>query len=144
MAVVVFYEKPGCANNARQKQWLRESGHEVIERSVLGHNWSSSELRRFFGTLPVTQWFNQSAPRIKYGKLNPAELDSGQAIALMLADPLLIRRPLMQVNDSTMVGFDIDAVSNWIGLRIRTAAADPKACSKVAVAMSQTDIAKGL
>lgn len=130
MAVVVFYEKPGCASNAKQKQLLRESGHEVIEQSVLTHNWSTGELLRFFGSLPVSEWFNQSAPRIKYGKINPSTLEPAQAITLMLADPLLIRRPLMQANDSTMVGFDSEAVNNWIGLRKRAVRVDHETCSR--------------
>lgn len=130
MAVVVFYEKPGCANNARQKQWLRDSGHEVIEQNILTHNWCASELMRFFRMLPVSQWFNLSSPRVKNGKVNPATLDSKRAISLMLADPLLIRRPLMQVNEATMVGFDCDAVDRWIGLRKRTENVDLEICRK--------------
>lgn len=137
MAVVVFYEKPGCANNAKQKQWLRESGHEVIEKSLLTHDWCSSELLRFFKTLPVTQWFNPSAPRVKYGDIDPSELDSKGAIVLMLADPLLIRRPLMQVNDSTMVGFDCEAVDRWIGLRKRFDVVDLEVCTKAEARLTQ-------
>lgn len=137
MAVVVFYEKPGCVNNARQKQWLRESGHEVIEKSLLAHDWCSSELLRFFNALPVPQWFNPSAPRIKYGDIDPLALDAKRAIVLMLADPLLIRRPLMQVNESTMVGFDCDAVDRWIGLRKRMDAVDLEVCTKAEARLTQ-------
>jgi hypothetical protein len=32
-------------------------------------------------------------------------------------DPLLIRRPLMQVGDRCEVGFDPDAVDRWLGLQ---------------------------
>lgn len=32
---VIFYEKPGCGNNARQKQWLRASGHTIIVCKLL-------------------------------------------------------------------------------------------------------------
>jgi nitrogenase-associated protein len=131
MAVVVFYEKPGCANNAKQKQWLRESGHDVIEQNILTHYWSANELLRFFNTLPVPQWFNQSSPRVKHGEIKPETLEPKQAIALMLADPLLIRRPLMLVNGVVMVGFDRDAVDRWIGLSKKTAAGNLEACSKI-------------
>jgi hypothetical protein len=37
-----------------------------------------------------------------------------EAIELLLENPLLIRRPLMQVGDSLMAGFDRQAVDNWI------------------------------
>lgn len=137
MAVVVFYEKPGCANNSRQKQWLLESGHEVIEQNLLTHDWCSSEILRFFNKLPVSQWFNTSAPRVKYGDIDPTTLDEEGAIVLMLADPLLIRRPLMQVNESTMVGFDCDAVDRWIGLRKRMDAVDLEVCTKAKRRLTQ-------
>lgn len=116
MANVVFYEKPGCINNTKQKSWLRESGHEVIERNLLLHPWDASELMRFFTGLPVAEWFNPSAPRIKSGEIDPKALSAEQAIALILAEPLFIRRPLMQVDGETMVGFDNEAVYHWIGL----------------------------
>ena len=117
MTNVVFYEKPGCANNTKQKRWLRESGHVVIEQNLLTHAWSASELKRIFADLPITQWFNPSAPRIKSGEINPAALTAEQAMALMLAEPLLIRRPFLQVNETTLVGFDHEAVDRWIGLK---------------------------
>jgi nitrogenase-associated protein len=131
MAAVVFYEKPGCINNTKQKRWLRESGHEVIERNLLTHAWSAAELRRFFADLPITQWFNPSAPRIKSGEITPELLDAEQAIALMLAEPLLIRRPLMQVHETTMVGFEREAVDHWIGLKQRAQTDNLEVCVKL-------------
>jgi len=116
MTTVVFYEKPNCVNNARQKRLLRDAGHEVIERNLLTENWNVFRLRRFFGNLPVAAWFNGSAPAIKQGMVVPEDLSEEQALSLMLADPLLIRRPLMQVGEQYEVGFDPLRVAAWIGL----------------------------
>jgi len=48
----------------------------------------------------------------------PEELNADDALALLLAEPLLIRRPLMQrtADGSRHVGFDTEAVTAWIGL----------------------------
>ncbi len=116
MATVIFYEKPGCGNNTRQKVWLAASGHTVLARNILAEKWTAERLRAFFGDLPVAQWFNPSAPRIKSGEVNPAVLDAQTALGMMLADPLLIRRPLMDVEGELRVGFDAKAVDAWIGL----------------------------
>ena len=35
----------------------------------------------------------------------------------MIENPLLIRRPLMQVGDRKEVGFDLKIVADWIGLQ---------------------------
>lgn len=131
MAAVVFYEKPGCINNTKQKRWLRESGHKVIERNLLLHPWDASELMQFFASLPVTEWFNLSAPQIKSGEITPETLSADQAIVLMLANPLLIRRPLMQVNGGTMVGFNDEVVNRWIGLTQRLRDENLEVCARL-------------
>lgn len=130
MAVVLFWEKPGCASNAKQKAWLRASGHTVVERNLLTERWDAATLAGFFGQLPVPRWFNPSAPAIKRGAVVPAELDSTTAIASMLQDPLLIRRPLLQVDDQRRIGFDPEEIRAWIGLSAGPGSGtDPEACS---------------
>ena len=65
--IIKFYEKPGCTNNTRQKKMLQESGHEVTAFSILTQSWTAETLKRFFTGLPVAEWFNMAAPRIKSG-----------------------------------------------------------------------------
>lgn len=114
---VVFYEKPGCAGNARQKACLRAAGHTVVARDLLTEPWDRARLLAFLGTLPVAAWFNRAAPAIKQGRIDPATLSADAALECLLAQPLLIRRPLMQGEDGRrMVGFDAAAVHAWIGL----------------------------
>lgn len=117
MATVYFYEKPGCINNTRQKKLLAAADHQVVALNLLTESWQKDRLRAFFGELAVRDWFNYSAPALKYGEIDPDELSEQQALALMLENPLLIRRPLMQVGDSLMAGFDQQAVDKWIGLK---------------------------
>ena len=128
MATVVFYEKPGCGNNTRQKVWLAASGHTVLAKSLLAEKWSAVRLRPFFGTLPVAQWFNPSAPRVKSGEVDPAAVDAHTALEMMIAEPLLIRRPLMEVDGEFRAGFDARAVDAWIGLNDAKPNGDIEAC----------------
>ncbi|MDD2723283.1 MAG: nitrogenase-associated protein [Methylovulum sp.] len=130
MATVYFYEKPGCINNTRQKQLLVAAGHQVEARNLLTESWDAGRLRAFFGGLPVRDWFNYSAPAIKYGEVGPDKLGEQEALVLMLAEPLLIRRPLMQVGDSLMAGFDQQKVDAWIGLAKTEAATDLETCPR--------------
>ncbi len=116
MKTVIFYEKPGCINNTKQKAMLVAAGHEVIARNLLKTPWTAETLRPFFGELPVSEWFNYTAPRIKSGEIIPSELDETTALEFMLADPLLIRRPLMEVGEMLMVGFNLEKVEAAIGL----------------------------
>lgn len=120
MATVTFYEKPGCANNTRQKVLLAAAGHSVWPKNLLTERWTAATLRPFFGDLPVADWFNLSAPRIREGEIDYTRVTETEALVLMLADPLLIRRPLMEVEGECRVGFDQDAVDAWIGLSGKT------------------------
>ena len=70
----------------------------------------------FFAELPVAEWLNLAAPRVKSGEIVPDSLDVEQALAMLLAEPLLIRRPLIQVGDRREVGFDIAKIHAWLGL----------------------------
>lgn len=116
MAIVHFWEKPGCAGNARQKDILRRAGHMLIVHDLLAHPWTAEELGRFLGELPVADWFNRSSPRVKSGEVDPRVLTPAAAMALLLADPLLIRRPLLQSEGHREVGFILSVVAEWIGV----------------------------
>lgn len=129
MATVLFYEKPGCINNNRQKKLLRQAGHTVIEKDLLQTRWRKDELMEFFSAMPVHEWFNTGAPQVKSGEVIPAACSVEQAVQLMMANPLLIRRPLMRVNNEVMVGFDQNAVDKWLGLQSKTAA-DVETCPR--------------
>ncbi|HXP95107.1 MAG TPA: ArsC/Spx/MgsR family protein [Telmatospirillum sp.] len=116
MANILFFEKPGCRNNTRQKAILQASGHHVDARDLLTEPWTPARLRSYFGTMPVSAWFNRAAPKVKEGVIVPEKQNEADAITAMLADPLLIRRPLMEVDGRKTAGFNVDQLKEWIDL----------------------------
>ena len=114
MKLVVFYEKPFCAANAKQKAILRKSGCTLIERNLLEHGLDADALRSFMGNKDVPEWFNPAAPAIKNGLISPEALDESAALELLMGDPILIRRPLMIIGIERMCGFDSDKVSEML------------------------------
>jgi len=123
MAHIVFYEKPGCGGNARQRAALTAAGHTLERHNLLTEPWTAQRLLAFLAPLPVADWFNRAAPRVKSGQVQPDVLDADTALTLLLAEPLLIRRPLMQRTDTKArhVGFDTAAVDAWVGLGTNSA-----------------------
>lgn len=111
MTTVFFYEKPGCINNTRQKKLLQDAGYEVVACNLLTESWTAERLALFFQGIPVSEWFNRSAPQVKDGLVVPEQLSADQAMELMLDMPLLIRRPLMQIGEQYLAGFDVDRVN---------------------------------
>jgi nitrogenase-associated protein len=107
MAHIIFFEKPGCGGNAKQKAWLVAAGHTLDVRSLLAWPWTRESLLGWLGALPVADWFNRAAPAVRDGEIRPESVSGDEAIALMLATPLLIRRPLIELPDGTrLVGFN--------------------------------------
>lgn len=112
--LIVFYEKPGCMGNAAQKKLLQNSGHELEVKDLLSHPWKRDELRTFFGDFPVEEWFNPFAPDIKSGLIETTGMKEDAALDLMLHHPILIRRPLMEVEGRKFFGFDEEELASVI------------------------------
>lgn len=134
MTHLVFFEKPGCAGNARQRALLEAAGHTLERRNLLTEPWTPERLLEFLAPLPVAQWFNRAAPRVKRGEIVPEQLDADAALALLLAEPLLIRRPLMQRTDdgTRLVGFDTTEVERFVGTGAAKLPASLEGCAAVA------------
>ncbi|NTU92878.1 MAG: arsenate reductase family protein [Chlorobiaceae bacterium] len=116
MANITFFEKPGCQNNRRQKEWLQLAGHSLEVVDLLSHPWSNDELRKFLAGKDVAGYFNTAAPDIRDGRLDPASLSEQEAIDLMARNPLLIRRPLMIIDGRYVQGFDTALLRTFISL----------------------------
>jgi nitrogenase-associated protein len=129
MSSVLFFEKPGCLSSAKQKALLVSLGHRLTVRDLLAEPWTAERLRPFFGDLPVPDWFNPTAPRIKQGEVRPETLDEPTALALMLDDPLLIRRPLIESERGRGCGFEPGPLLAALGVAL-AADQDLQSCSR--------------
>lgn len=127
MVEIIFYQKPGCKTNARQKHLLEAAGHTVIASSLIAEPWTAERLRGFFGSTPVASWFNPAAPRVKSGEIDPASVDAATALAIMLEDPVLIRRPLVEAQGQRCAGFDREPVTSLLS---SPADSDIESCSR--------------
>jgi len=118
MSTIRFFEKRGCATNAKQKKCLQNAGHTLLVEDLLAYPWAENAvyLRTFFGEKTLADWFNSNAPDIKNGVIDVALFDEKSAIDAMMANPLLIRRPLMEWDSVKMAGFDANEVRAKLGL----------------------------
>jgi nitrogenase-associated protein len=125
---LVFYEKPGCIGNARQKKLLVGLGHRLEVRDLLRTAWDADELAGYFDGMPVRDWFNPSAPRVRDGLIDRDTLDADAALALLVAEPLLIRRPLIDSPFGRCAGFVPGPVLTALG--VPAAAEDLDSCAR--------------
>jgi nitrogenase-associated protein len=141
MARIDFFTKLGCATSDKQVELLEQSGHEVKVLDLLVQPWTAEELISYFGEMPVEEWFNPNSPRVKSGEIDPQAYDHESALSIMLADHLLIRRPLMESGGTRLCGFDPVTVRAWVGLGAtvyeRSTKEDYTSCSQQATTRQQ-------
>jgi arsenate reductase (glutaredoxin) len=113
---ITFYEKPGCGGNRRQKDLLQEHGVTLQVRDLLKTPWTRETLEAFFVGLEPTAMVNGAAPKIKSGEIDPVALGREALIEKMLSEPLLIKRPLMEVGETKVCGFDIPRLNSLLDL----------------------------
>ncbi|MBY9080187.1 hypothetical protein KIH86_26485 [Paenibacillus sp. HN-1] len=110
MAHIIFYTKAGCRGGIRQKELLQSFGHTVEERSLLDEKWSPETLRPYLAGHTVEEWFNPNAPAVKEGRVVPGVLSPEETLLLLCSDPILIKRPLMNIEGRLVAGFDDNVI----------------------------------
>ncbi|WP_320034310.1 ArsC/Spx/MgsR family protein [Halarcobacter sp.] len=117
---ITFYEKPGCAGNKKQKELLMANGIEFEVKSMLSTNWDTTTLNSFFEGLEKNQIINQFAPQVKSGEINIEKYSKDELVELMIKEPILIKRPLIQVDDTKICGFDIPKLNSALNQELDT------------------------
>lgn len=117
---IVFYEKPGCLGNKKQKELLKANGLEFEVKSILDTKWDKKTLESFFVGLEKNEIVNETAPKIKNGEIDLNSVTKEQLIYKMINDPILIKRPLIIVDDSKICGFDMLRLNDVLDLKLDT------------------------
>ncbi len=115
-----FYEKTGCSGNAKQKELLKSHNISFSVKSLLDTSWSKESLGEFFQGLEVIDIFNPFAPQIRDKEIDINTLSKDEAIELMIKNPILIKRPLLDINGVKLCGFDIEKINELLNTNIDT------------------------
>ena len=109
---ILFIEYPKCSTCKKAKKWLDEHGISYVDRHIVEDNPTADELAAWQerSGLPLRRFFNTSG--MKYRELGiKAKLDAGmadeEAFALLATDGMLVKRPLVVIDDGAqvLVGF---------------------------------------
>jgi len=103
---IVFYEKSGCLGNKAQKELLQSRGFAFEVKNLLEESWSKAKLEAFFKDLPLKDCINENAPDVKNGLLRIRDDLRESIIESMIQNPILIKRPLVEIDEKKFVGFD--------------------------------------
>lgn len=117
---IIFYEKTGCSGNQRQKELLKKHHISLDVRSLLETTWDEKSLAPFFEGLSVTEMINPFAPQVTNKELDVSQFSKEALIAKMIQEPLLIKRPLLQIGEHKICGFDIAQINTLLGTSINS------------------------
>lgn len=117
MSTITIYGIPNCDTVKKARAWLAERGVEAGFHDYKKQGVPEAALRSWVKTLGWEALLNRKGTT--WRKLDPARqaqvADADSAIALMLEQPSVIRRPVLVRGDVLRVGFDADDWAKTLG-----------------------------
>lgn len=116
---MLFVEYPKCSTCQKAKKWLDAQGVAYTDRHIVEQNPTAEELAQWVARsgLPLKRFFNTSG--MKYRELGLAAklptLSEEEQLALLAADGMLVKRPLLVGEDFVLVGFKESAWAARLG-----------------------------
>ena len=106
---MLFIEYPKCSTCKKAKEWLINNNKEFIERNIIRETPTIFELKQWIilSGLDIKKFFNTSGR--KYRELNLKDnldkMNFDDKIKLLSSDAMLIKRPILVLNDKVLLGF---------------------------------------
>ena len=97
------------------KAELSQKGVELDERDFFQDGFTEDELRALIGDRPVSAYFSYNSPSFRKMGLDKGQLSDNQLLKMMVEEPRLVRRPLIQAGDKLVVGTDKKAMTQVFG-----------------------------
>lgn len=108
MKITVLYYK-NCSTCQKALKWLSANGISYEGRPIKEENPSREELNEWYGKsgLPLKKFFNTSGTVYKELSLKDrlSSMSEGEQLALLAADGMLVKRPLVVGEDFVLTGF---------------------------------------
>ena len=80
------------------KAWLSRTDAEVEYRDFFDDPFSEDDLRKLLGERPPSEHFSWNSPSRRKLGIDRDKTSEGELIALMLQEPRLIRRPIIEID----------------------------------------------
>jgi arsenate reductase (glutaredoxin) len=104
-----MYGIKNCDTVAKARKWLEDHGHAYVFHDYKTAGIDRPRLEGWVKELGWEVLLNRAGTTFR--KLDDADkqdLNAGKAIALMLAQPSMIKRPVLDLGDRRLVGFKPD------------------------------------
>lgn len=120
VAQVLFVGYPKCSTSNKAQKWLDEQGVSYTFRHIADDNPSADELRDWHARsgLPLKRFFNTSGMLYREMELSKKLPDMGEdeMFALLATNGMLVKRPILVMNNVAIPGFREEAWREALGL----------------------------
>jgi Spx/MgsR family transcriptional regulator len=113
----VLYFKRGCTSCEKARSWLAEQGIAVQEREIFKQPLTAAEIEDVIGVRPVTDVLSTRTTEYKARGLDKGTHGDAELLRQMEAEPRLLRRPLLQMGEHLLIGFDHGRWAAALGVR---------------------------
>jgi regulatory protein spx len=101
-----LYYKRGCSSCERARAWLSQHNITLKEREFFKNPLDANEIEELLGPRPVADLLSTRTTEYKARGLDKGNHSEAELLRLMEAEPRLLRRPLVQIGDELLIGFD--------------------------------------
>lgn len=113
---VTMYGIPNCDTIKRARQWLGEHAIDYTFHDYKKAGIDPDHLRRWSERVGWEALLNRAGTTFrKLPEADRADLDRDKAIALMVAQPPMIKRPVIERGDVLLVGFKAESYAAVFG-----------------------------
>ncbi|KKI90524.1 ArsR family transcriptional regulator [Bacillus sp. SA1-12] len=120
--MVIIYTTPSCTSCRKAKAWLEEHQIDYIERNILSNPLSIDEIKSILrlteeGTTEIISTNSKSFHKLN---VNIESLSLNEFYKLIMQDPKILRRPIIQDEKRLQVGYNEEEIRRFLPRRLRT------------------------
>ena len=113
---VTLYGIPNCDTVKKARNWLADAGVDYMFHDYKKAGIDEASLRRWAGEAGWEKLLNKAGTTFrKLPDADKADIDADKAVALMLAHPSMIKRPVVEGAGALLVGFKPDLYAAAFG-----------------------------
>ena len=106
---LTLYGIPNCDTVKKARTWLTDAGVDYLFHDYKKAGIDEAHLKRWAGEVGWEKLLNKAGTTFKkLPDADKADLDEAKAIRLMIANPSMIKRPVVEGGPKLMVGFKAD------------------------------------
>jgi Spx/MgsR family transcriptional regulator len=111
---VQFLQKPTCTTCRKARAYMENRGFDLHSRNLDKERLSSDELEELIGDRDHRDFLNTRNELYRRKKMKQNPPTRAEAIRMMLAEPNLIRRPVIVAGGRVVLGYDREKIDHLL------------------------------